>query len=319
MAADRWKPTAWSHSSVETMLGGCPYQLGLERIMGLPTWDHPKAAIGTAYHAAIEFHEQCRLAWRTGVPFGAPEGCSQEEMQSAARQALDRCNVRWTDKISPADAREQIDTAIEHWWSTPIPDGQPGAGGSLRDRIMRWEPVAIERRYGIHRLDVTARRISGIPDVVYTRGHDLTIVDHKSTYDFQRYPLDGNTVRTQAANYSRACVEAVNLPPIMRPADWPPVEVHIARTKSGKRADFEAARVVQVQPTDEDMRLVDQRMRLADQQAAAGNWNKNPDWFLCKPEWCPFHMDAGGPCDPNGPPEIDLTAFPQPAPVDGPR
>lgn len=294
--AGRWKPSSWSHSSVESMVSQCAYQLALDRLVGLPSWDHPRAAIGTAYHAVIEEHERARVA---GMLFGTP----MEYMEGAAMAALDECDVRWTAELDRDESQACVRAAIRHWW-----DG-------LRDRILEWAPISIEQRFDLRLPDVSMRRLSGIPDVIYRdSGGDVVVVDHKAAKDMARYPRDGSSVRPQAATYSRAVCESMALPPIVQ-RHLPRVEFHIARSREGKRANFERSRIVSVQPNEQDVAMVDARIRESDRQAAEGNWAKNPSWILCKPEWCPHHVEAGGSCDPQAPPEYDLSGFAQPLPV----
>lgn len=291
----RWKPGSWSHSSIDTMLNGCPYQLALDRLVGLPSWDNPLAAIGTAYHAGIQLHEEFR---RDGheVKF--------DELLWEAISVYGECNVRYSSKVATVDeAHNRIEAALTHWWE------------DLRPLVLEWTPLAIEIPFALHLTHVTMRRLTGIPDVVYrTPDGDVLVVDNKAATDMKRYPEDGSTVRPQAGTYARAVRDALALPPVVQ-RTLPPVEFHIARSVRGKKSTFQRSRIVSVQPTEVDVAEAEEKVRQADQSAALGQWDKNPAWILCRPEWCPHHEDAGGTCDPQADPEYDLSRYPQPEPV----
>lgn len=304
----------WSHSTVKDLLEGCPWKVYLERFQGLrPQLDHPRSAVGTALHAAVEAHEEARrLSFYSNGRIGNPAGVPEDRMLTIAVSALDECAVDWAEH-DYGEVLEELQTALNHWWRATIPAGQSGAGKSIRDHLLPMQPVAVERTFQLWSPH-TARPIGGAPDEVCVDRDGLLVVDTKQARDWRRYSLDGKHHRLQAAQYSRAVVEAVNLPGL--PGDrWPRVEFHVPRVRSGERADFEAVRVVSVQPDDSDMAALDQRMRDADRQVAAGDFPKNPSWFMCQPAWCPHHQDAGGTCNPEGPPEFTVDVAGEPLPM----
>lgn len=312
----------WSHSTLDNLLDGCAWQVYLERFAGLRIeHDHPRAAVGTAYHAALEAHEEQRRLWHySGGRAGDPDGIHRELALRLAFDVLSRLPAAWTDDYPSVQGHDEVHTAVTHWWDAPIPGGQPGAGGSIRDRLVGWKPVAVESGFTLH-TEASARPLRGFPDAIYvTLGRDeldagtLVVVDHKQAKNFGRYPTDGSKQRLQGAMYARAARDATNLPGSRR-RGLPLAEFHISRVLEGSNSRFQPVRVLQVQATDADVELIDRRMGIGDAAVAAGEFPKNPDWFLCKPEWCPHHVEAGGTCTPHAPGEFSIEVAGEPLPV----
>lgn len=298
----------WSHSSVKKMLDECGYQWYLTKILKLPESTHPRAPSGTAYHAAIEAHEEPRrLWWYSGGAIGSKDGVSYDEQMEAALEELDReleegSEVAWTEDLTcRADLVVEIETALTHWWEAPIPKGQPGEGGSLRDRVLPWRPVVVERRFRYYPDRWFPRPVLGSPDVIYLDPTgdepELVGVDEKSAGHFKKYPLGGEGLRDQAAAYVIAARQAPNMPALGIPMRR--FEYHVSRVEQGTNANFQSVRVVALEVDWQDETFVRQRLNLAEDRYAAGEFRKNPGWHLCSPKWCDFHKDAGGPCDPE--------------------
>ncbi len=315
------KLQGWSYSAVGSLLDGCGWQFYLERFAGQRVpHDHPRAAVGTAFHAAVEVHERARQRWHyTGGLQGRRDGVSREFMHAIAADSLESSAVQWMDH-DYALALTEAHNAVTHWWDAElIGPRKNGAGGSLRDRVMAWRPVAVEERFRIW-LN-TARPVRGAADCIYWTGTRLVVVDLKQARHFRNYPLSGDKNRLQATVYAVAAVLAPNLP-AFRSDGWPAVEFHISRVETGKNARFEAARVVAVTIGDADVNLFNQRLGLADALVARGEFDKNPDWFLCAGEWCPFHPDSSAPgarglCNPHAPAEFPVVVVGEPLPMVG--
>lgn len=278
-----------SYSLMKTLLEGCGWQIALERLIGLDGKEHPRSSSGTAYHAALEAHEKARMAGED-LP-------TLDELVRVAFDAVHEQNPGWPPKVLELSL-DEARNAVVNWWSAPIRKGQPGEGGSIRDRVMAWAPISIEQKII---LDLpNGKQMSGLADVVYTDEQGrIVVVDHKSATNFGRYPLTGKGLGPQAATY----VELVRAE-----HEWEAdhFEYHVARTQQGDSARFERVRVVSLVPTDEDMADLADRIERASSRIDERYFPKAPDWFLCSAEWCPFHVLAGGPCDPYAAPEFQL-------------
>lgn len=304
-------PRSWSYSSVTTLLDDCAHRWYLEKVHRIRTPDHPRAAAGTAYHAAIEAHEEARRLWYyTGGSEGSADGIPFEVAFEHAMDSLHECPVPWEAYAGGEDSYGNTHTAIHaaltNWHEGIIPDGQPGEGSSLRDRVMAWRPITVERRFELWLPEVTCRPVRGAPDAIYldpTGDQDtIAVVDHKSSGNYKRFPHDGSGKREQAAYYVRAARRTPGFPALRSyPVRF---EYHVARTKQSDHARFEPVRVISLDVDDLDVEFVDARIGLADETVASGRYEKNPASFLCSPKWCPHHQEAGGTCDPHGPPEM---------------
>lgn len=297
--------TRLSHSRVKALLDNCAYQQALEKIVGLEQPNHPRAAVGIAHHYAIERHEEYRRNYRTsGGAVGDPDGLPLNDMQAIAKRELDEQDVNW-EAFDYDESVEQLRVGLEHWYHGAIPDDQPGGGGSLRDRVMPWTPIAIEAFWTIWLPEDTYLPVAGSPDGVYRdEDSELVVVDQKNATRFGRYPLDGNGLRDQSTMYVLAAMTAPNMPAM--PGERARFEYHISRCVEGKTSRFQQLRVVTIDVDDVDLDYVHSRIAKAGTRVDNSNFPKNPDSWLCSPEWCSFHKDAGGPCDPYGPQEFDL-------------
>lgn len=294
----------FSHSLISDVLDNCAYKAYLERIVGLPRETNGRLAVGSAYHAAIEAHEHERRVYHmTRGAKGNPEGVDQGTAADRGLDSLKHAGVDWeADDMSGDDACDMLLAAIGHWYETTIPEGQPGAGGSLRDRVLQWRPVSVEVFWKLWMPAQTSIPVVGAADCVYLTGDDrLVVVDHKSANSFSSWKHDGDGKRDQAAMYVLAAMRSPLLPATR--GDLPEFEYHIARTKAGKNANFEGVRCIAIDVDRVDLDFVKTRIGLAHDRMLDGNFPKNPDSWLCSPRWCSFHIEAGGPCDPHAPPE----------------
>lgn len=301
--------TRLSHSRVKGMLDHCAYQIALEKIVGLEQPNHPRAAVGISHHYAIEVHEQNRVLSRTtNGAKGNPRGLPLAAMQEAAMDELDKQDVNWREHDYD-ESVEQLWVGLNHWYNGVIPEGQPGAGGSLRDRVMQWRPIAIESFWTIWMPEATYLPVAGSPDGIYrdTESDELVVVDQKNTTRFGKYPLTGKGLRDQASMYVKAAMTSPRLPAM--PDERARFEYHISRCVEGKTSRFQELRIVGIDVDDVDLDYVSDRIGKAGDRVETSTFPKNPDSWLCNPTWCSFHQDAGGPCDPHGPAEFDLAAL----------
>lgn len=300
-----------SHSVVTGMLSDCAYRVGLKSIVRLPSPPNGRLAAGIAFHAAIEAHERARiLDDRSRGRAGDPAGLPFDELVQVAHQVVSIQSVDWReDGLTQEEAQEQAESALYHWFFTPLPAGQLGSGGSLRDRVMQWRPLSAENRWKLWLPPETSLETVGIVDGVYLDpdSNELVVVDNKTANRFGKWRLDGEGQRDQATLYALATMLSPSMPG--RRDSIPRFEYHIARTQKGKTSRFEGSRVVSIQVDDVDLEYIQERLGTAHQQQLAGQWPKNPGSWLCSPAWCPFHKDAGGICDPHGPPEVDIEAY----------
>lgn len=201
---------------------------------------------------------------------------------------------------------DEVVIGLTNWWGSPIPKGQPGAGQSMRDRVMQWTPLYVEEKLIVEL--PSGREWTAVIDAVYDTGGGIVPVDQKSAKNFNRYPLDGKGLGSQSTTYAE-------LLRIVFGWDVDRFEYHIARVEdSGStHASYQRARIVQVSPKDEDRVKLTEDLQKAESIIDAGLFPKTRDWFLCSPAWCPFHVGAGGPCDPQSPQEFDLKAFAAPS------
>lgn len=284
-----------SYSLVKNLLEGCAWQTALERIVGLNGPSHPRAVSGTAYHAAIEQHE---LARKAGDDLPTPD-----EMIETALAVVRDEDPGWPHAMIEGSLDEAT-VGVINWWSAPLPKGQPGEGASMRDRIMQWTPLFIEEKLTIE-LD-GGREYTGVIDAVYQTETGIRPVDQKSAKNFNRYPLDGKGLGQQSATYAQLLAAVMGWEVEL-------FEYHIARVaqaplnaKGVPNASYQRARIVQVETTDEDRAQLKDNLERAEAILQAGLFPKTKDWFLCSSTWCPFHVGAGGPCNPQGPQEFDL-------------
>lgn len=293
----------WSHSAVKGLVDECGHRWWLERIVGLPSPSHPRALSGSAYHAAIEEHEeQRRLWWYSGGQLGSKDGITLDRMLTVGHEAYDQGvandDVDWTHG-DPEQFAGELDVAIPRWWKDPIGEGQPGAGGSFRDRVMGWRPVAIETKFRMWLRGVVKLPVVGAGDGIYLdpETDELVGVDQKSSKDFKKYPHDGAGLRDQSAMYVNAARTARNLPGVAK--RMVRFEYHVARVTQGSKSTFEGVRCVGLEIDELDIEYVAQRLQSAEVLHEQQVYVKTPDWFLCSPKWCPHHIGRGGTCDPN--------------------
>ena len=290
--------TRWSKSGLDSLVNGCAARVYFGKVLGYPDPGSPQSALGTAYHAAVEAHERQRLLHlRDGAEMRWLD-CHSTGLKALTRELSKLPDVMFErHDLTPGDCAQMLGTAIDAWWEAPIPQGQPGEGQSLRDRVLAWRPVAVEPYFTAPLADVSERPLHGYIDALYydPEAGQYVTVDHKSTAHFRSWPTSGAGHELEATVYTVGSEVARNLPPRADVRhEW-----HIARRETGSTSRFEAVRCIALQPGEVEYAHLQGMVQRADAIVEAGAWHKAPHWNLCSPKWCPMHVDAGGPCDPE--------------------
>lgn len=253
----------WHQSTLSTLLDGCSWQYFLTYVLEIPTGPKPYATTGTAFHSAVELHEKNRMK---NLP------TTESDMRIVIREYINR-----QDDISDelkAELIENAQDALGNWYNK-----------GHREWLLQYTPIAIEPEFTIPLVD-GAKPVGGYIDAIYLDPATGVrfIVDHKTAKNFDRW-RDGEGHRHQAAMYSAALVLSDNFPEI---TELPEMVYMVARTSTSTRKDFEPVRIVRVQPTMEDIKLLGDRIRKAEQTVATDNYQKKTNWPLCSAKWCPY-------------------------------
>ena len=292
--------TAWSKSGLGDLTDGCAHRVYLKKVVGLPDPGSPATVLGTAYHAALEYHERVRILNvrdGAGLDLPTPDGLYQHVERDLTFAALELPDEMWgRHETSIPELHESLLAALANWWSAPIPDGQRHAGMSLRDHLMTMRPVAVEPYFRVP-YGPSPRPLHGYIDWLGwdSDQEQWVVVDHKSANSFRRWPHGGEGHELEGATYTVGATIAANLPvkgDVIQ--EW-----HIARTREGKNARFEPVRLVSSRPGAGEASFLRDTMLVADRMVERGEWPKSPTWNLCSPKWCPFHVETGGPCNPD--------------------
>jgi hypothetical protein len=253
----------WHQSTLSNLLDGCSWQYFLTYIIGLNTGKKPYAAIGTAYHSAIELHENNRIK---------NIETTKEEMEDYAVKLLSK-----TIKSDDAEYEElfkNLRDALSNWYEVHRPV------------VLNWEVVAIEPEFTLSLVD-DHKPIGGYIDAIYRDADGkVFIVDHKTAKSFDRW-RDADGHRTQATMYATALVLSPDFPEI---TELPEMVYMVSRTSTSKRKDFDKGRTLRVQPMLEDVRLLGDRIRAAENMVKTESYTTKTDWALCSPKWCPFYQ-----------------------------
>ena len=220
----------WHQSTLSNLLDGCSWQYFLTYILELPQGTKPYAVVGTAFHTAVELHERNRME---------DKETSLDEMK---KTAIDYIHIQVSDTELYPELEGNCLNALENWYNR-----------GHRDWVLNYKPVAIEPEFTLPLVD-GARPIGGYIDAVYL--DELTgvyfVVDHKTAKNFDRW-RDAEGHRYQAAMYSAALVLSDDFPMI---TEMPEMVYMVTRTGTSKRKDFEHLRIVRVQPTLDDIKLL---------------------------------------------------------------
>lgn len=251
---------AWHQSTVD-LIGNCSWRYFLTYKLGLPDPSGDAAKAGTAAHAAIEYHEKQRQA--TGA------GASLTDLLAVAADGLDGTLV----PVAHA--------AVKNWYQAKM----KGGGLSHREWLAQFEPIAIEPYFRIPLIE-DANPIGGWMDAVYKDPETglYFVVDLKTAASFSRWKHDGEGKRHQATMYSIAVQLGDILP---EKIDYlPPMWYTVVKSGTGGEL---ARRVGPVQPDLEDVRVLGEKIRIAERVVANEEYVKNPAWVLCSSKWCPHY------------------------------
>jgi hypothetical protein len=86
--------------------------------------------------------------------------------------------------------------------------------------------------------------------------------------------------------YATALVLSEDFPEI---TELPEMVYMVTRTSTSIRKDFEKGRVIRVQPTIEDVRLLGDRIRAAELTVETQDYKTKTEWPLCSVKWCAFY------------------------------
>jgi hypothetical protein len=86
--------------------------------------------------------------------------------------------------------------------------------------------------------------------------------------------------------YSVALVLSDEFPEI---TELPEMRYLLVRTSLGTRSNFEPSRILTLQPDMEDVRMLGDRIREAEQKVRSQEFKKKTDWPLCSPKWCSYY------------------------------
>lgn len=278
---------SWSKSSLDNLLHGCRHQWYLKKVEKLEDPGTPMTAAGTAHHSAIELHELERIAAR--LEGREPQLPSLEEMIEHAEQVL---LEEWREiETSPTMRHHDgMDVALEGLTATLT-----NWYGHLRPTVLGYVPLRREPYFNVPYGD---SRIHGYIDQINwdPEAECFVVVDDKTAGHFKYWERDGSGHEIEMAVYVEGVKHAPDLP------GWGehPVrmEWHVARRKLSNDPRFEPARLVVAQMPDWVVRQLGEELANADRIVSEGEFFKNPDWNLCAPKWCPFHLENGGPCNP---------------------
>lgn len=248
----------WHQSTISAILDGCSWQYFLTYVVGMDPGLKPHAAVGTAYHAAVELSE---LARKQGL------ARSEQLMIEHAQEEL--------AKVTTApEHMEMVQACVKNYWA------------HIRPYLEQYEPVALEPEFTINLVD-GAKPIGGYIDGIYRdpATDSLFIIDHKTVKNFSRWK-NADSHRHQAAMYSVALVLSEEFPEI---TELPEMRYLLVRTSTGARSNFVPSRIITVQPDMEDVRVLGDRIRQAENVVRTNAYEKKTSWPLCSPQWCSFY------------------------------
>ena len=232
----------------------------------------PHASVGTAYHSGVEIAERARM---NGSVVDKPE------LLELVRNEL----LLVTDD---AELHEKARACVENYWQ------------HIRPYLHEFEPVSLEPEFTINLVE-GAKPIGGYIDGVYRdpQTNSIFVIDHKTVGNFSRW-RDGDGHRHQAAMYAVALVISDEFPDVV---ELPEMRYLLVRTQVGTRSNFEPSRIITVQPDLEDVRILGERIRKAEDKVRNQDFTKNMSWPLCSEIWCPYYArcvhggDLGGTID----------------------
>lgn len=250
---------AW-HQSTLSLIHDCSWRYFLTYQLGLPDPSGTAAQTGTAVHAGIELHERARIENRA-LP-------SLSDMVEHACLELD------------PELHEAARHGLRHWYKTPMKTG--GDARSHREWVLDMEPVLIEPYFNIPLVD-GAMPIGGWIDAVYRDSTGMyQIVDWKTAGSLSRWKKNEGK-RHQASMYSVALQISDLIPDLDYLA---PMTYAIVKPGTGGECAYRTDPVI---VDYEDVRLLGQKIRDAEDIIRHDSFARNPAWVLCSEVWCPHY------------------------------
>ena len=258
MSAVSSRQGRWHQSTLSSLLDGCSWQYFLTYIAGVEQGLKPHAEVGTAYHAAVELSE---IARRHGIT------TTKEKLHEIAAEELSKV-------VADPELHGNLAACVENYWA------------HIRPYLEQFEAVALEPEFTINLVE-GAQPIGGYIDGVYRDPRDgqVFVIDHKTVGNYNRW-RNTDSHRHQAAMYSVALVLSDDFPEI---TELPEMRYLLVRTSTGTRSNFEPFRILTVQPDMEDVRMLGDRIREAEQKVRNQEFKKKLDWPLCSPKWCSYY------------------------------
>lgn len=273
---------AHHQSSLETILDGCSWQYYLGNVVEVPQPEKPYSLVGTSFHSAIERHEVARLEGNS-----LPELTEMQELSASLIE--DKFNlIPQQMLVGKADSLLTIDTlvgmssdALESWYK----EKPKGDTQSHRDWLLDREPLEIEKYFKVDLLDGSLPVAGWIDGVYRDTDGSIIIVDQKTAGDFSRWKLDGSGHRYQASMYCVGLLLSGSYPEIVS-LDSVSMTYLVSRTRGGK---VERSRRVVVKPELDDVSILGDRIRMADNIIDNSLFFPNSSWNLCKAKFCSFY------------------------------
>lgn len=299
---------ALHQSTITSLLEGCSMQWALVNLLGEPDPAKPASSAGTAFHTAVERHEEARKLWHdTAGAEGSELGLPYEEMQEIIRQELAQVVPVIPDRFYATDRKTGIRltpegvpglalAALEGWYYKPAKE----TGKTGRDFLLEYKPLEIEP-YFKSDLVTGALPLGGWADGVYQHlvTGKIIIVDEKTASNASFTRWNALEHKLQATMYTVLALldgryGAQNLEDL---EFW----FLVNRTAVGKTAQFARAKHLVYQASMEDVVELGEQVRLAQQVIDTEDFKINPMWgALCSQTYCPFWSDCVGAPEGNG-------------------
>ena len=266
------------HQSGLSQITGCSRQWYLEHVAGLPVPERVSTLPGTAYHKAVEVHEQARI---DGVNTPSMDECIQVAtavvLEGADRIDPDELANAKLGKKTGVDALvAQADAAVRNFFTAPIEDGPP-----IVEVLAGWTPVSLETYLSADLID-GARTLGGTVDGLYRSPTGrLRVIDHKTANSMSTWTGDGKGSE-QATHYSVLALLAGLA------EELPPVDFLIVK-KSPPRKGSVTSMIKSYYPTHTDVVLLGQTVRTAEQIVSDGVFPPDPAYQWCRRTSCAFY------------------------------
>lgn len=264
------------HKSHLKDLHDCPKRYERTYLLGEGAPPKPAGVGGTAYHLAVETHEQARVDGGDLPTLDELIEVAQDDITPWVPRIPDRL---WGD-VDEELLRRRVTDALTNWYE-----------GGLRERLAELGVPSGLEVYAKADVDGLSKPIAGTVDWV----GDDTIVDHKTAKAFTYWKVDKKPdkwaeYQLEALHYVWALVWAGVI-------DGPmPFEFHVARKKQGKTKAFQRIHVVRYEADDlADPAPLLAALKQAEQVEQSGRFLPNPASNLCQAKWCPFFADCQGP------------------------